>query len=662
MLPPSMSRWSRSKEAVLRACFDFRSLSTCQGFGQAGRRNCGRLLVNDCNPSYQHCSVNMCNEGACSLNSLRSKSSCTLVDCSKYHNPVAAGESQTCKDAVLTAFQGGRVKGKMLCGFSYSALYRESHRDISAITGILRRLTSPWYCAHSLSTASALTGKDSTDSFKTSFAAIELALNSVVKVFTVASSPNYFLPWQNKPQREVTGSGFVIRGQRIITNAHIVADQTFVKVRKHGCPEKFKAKVEAVGHECDLALLSVGDDEFWDGICHLELGDIPHLQESVAVVGYPQGGDNISVTGGVVSRVEPTQYVHGGAHLMAIQIDAAINPGNSGGPALMGDRVVGVAFQNLANAENIGYIIPVPIISHFLADVEEKGMYIGFCSLGLTCQATENSHLRDHLKMPLGLTGVLVVKLHPLTDTCQWIKKHDVLLAFDGITIANDGTVHFRNRERILFDHLVSMKKSGETGLLRILRDGQQLEFLVKLGPIRRLVPIHQFDNLPSYFIFVGLVFTPLTFPYLHEYGEDWYNTSPRQLCEKAFHTIPTRFGEQIVILSQILVDDVNAGYERFADQQVTKVNGVEILNLQHLKQLVEGCKEKRICFDLDDKRMIVFDFETARDASLRILNRHRIPSAMSKDLMEEMDPEDLLQDWEKADNVLEQRNASAGG
>lgn len=66
------------------------------------------------------------------------------------------------------------------------------------------------------------------------------------------------------------------------------------------------------------------------------------------------GGDNISVTKGVVSRVEPTQYVHGATQLMAIQIDAAINPGNSGGPAIMGDKVAGVAFQNLAGAENIG--------------------------------------------------------------------------------------------------------------------------------------------------------------------------------------------------------------------------------------------------------------------------------------------------------------------
>lgn len=148
--------------------------------------------------------------------------------------------------------------------------------------------------------------------------------------------------------------GFVIPGKKILTNAHVVADNTFVLVRKHGSSTKYRAQVEAVGHECDLAILVVESDEFWDGMTFLELGDIPFLQQAVAVVGYPQGGDNISVTKGVVSRVEPTQYVHGATQLMAIQIDAAINPGNSGGPAIMGNKVAGVAFQNLSGAENIG--------------------------------------------------------------------------------------------------------------------------------------------------------------------------------------------------------------------------------------------------------------------------------------------------------------------
>ncbi|KAF9592044.1 hypothetical protein IFM89_011794 [Coptis chinensis] len=142
----------------------------------------------------------------------------------------------------------------------------------------------------------------------------------------------------------------ILLGRKVLTNAHVVAEHTFVLVRKHGSPTKYRA----VGHECDLALLVVQSPEFWEGMTCLELGDIPFLQEVVAVVGYPQGRDSISITKGVVSRVEPTQYVHGATHLMAIQIDAAINPGNSGGPAIMSHKVAGVAFQNLSGAENIG--------------------------------------------------------------------------------------------------------------------------------------------------------------------------------------------------------------------------------------------------------------------------------------------------------------------
>ncbi|KAJ0771411.1 putative peptidase Do [Helianthus annuus] len=466
------------------------------------------------------------------------------------------------------------------------------------------------------------------------YSAIELALDSVVKIFTVSSSPNYFLPWQNKSQRESMGSGFVISGKRIVTNAHVVADHTFVLVRKHGSPTKYRAEVKAVGHECDLAILTIESDEFWEGMKFLELGDIPFMQEAVAVVGYPQGGDNISVTKGVVSRVEPTQYVHGATQLLAIQIDAAINPGNSGGPAIMGDKVAGVAFQNLSGAENIGYIIPVPVIKHFVDGVEASGNYSGFCSLGLSCQPTENVQLREYFGMRPELTGVLVSRINPLSDAYNVLKKDDIVLAFDGVPIANDGTVPFRNRERITFDHLVSMKKPNETALVRILRDGEELELTVTLRPLKPLVPIQQFDKAPSYYVFAGLVFVPLSQPYLHEYGEDWYNTSPRRLCERALRELPQKPGQELVILSQVLMDDINVGYERLAELQVKKVNGIEINNLKHMCQLVEDCKEDNVRFDLDDERVIVLNYSRAKTATSHILKRHRIPSAMSNDIL----------------------------
>lgn len=135
-------------------------------------------------------------------------------------------------------------------------------------------------------------------------------LDSVVKVFTVASSPSYTLPWMSYPA-ESTGSGCVIPGKKILTNAHVVSDQTVVMVRKQSSPEKFKARVVAVSHECDLALLVVEDESFFDDLIPLEIApDLPPLQEPVFVLGYPEGGDTVSFTQGVISRIEVISYVH----------------------------------------------------------------------------------------------------------------------------------------------------------------------------------------------------------------------------------------------------------------------------------------------------------------------------------------------------------------
>uniref|UniRef100_A0A2P2K3M4 Protease Do-like 10 n=1 Tax=Rhizophora mucronata TaxID=61149 RepID=A0A2P2K3M4_RHIMU len=197
-----------------------------------------------------------------------------------------------------------------------------------------------------------------------------------------------------------------------------------------------------------------------------------------------------------------------------------------------------------------------------------------------------------------------------------------------------NSAVPFRNRERITFDHLVSMKKPNETALIRVLRDGKEHEVNVILRPLQPLVPVHQFDKLPSYYIFAGLVFIPLTQPYLHEYGEDWYNSSPRRLCERALRELPKMAGEQLVILSQVLLDDINAGYERLADLQVKRVNGVDVENLSHLCQLVMECRAESLRIDLDDNRVIVLNYNLAKHATSKILRRHRIPSAMSADLI----------------------------
>ncbi|KAM0958105.1 hypothetical protein EV1_023198 [Malus domestica] len=201
-------------------------------------------------------------------------------------------------------------------------------------------------------------------------------MDAVVKVFCIHTPPNFSLPWQRNKQYHSSSSGVVIGSKRILTNAHSVDHQIEVKVMKWGSDTKYLATVLAIGNDCDIAMLTVSDDKFWEGTPPVKFGGLPARQDAVTVVGYPIGGDTISVTRGVVSRMEILAYVHGSAELLGMQTDAAINPGNSGGPAFNDKgECVGIAFQSLGNAENIGYVIPVPVVTHFILDYEKNGVY-----------------------------------------------------------------------------------------------------------------------------------------------------------------------------------------------------------------------------------------------------------------------------------------------
>ncbi|GFH22171.1 PDZ_3 domain-containing protein [Haematococcus lacustris] len=272
-------------------------------------------------------------------------------------------------------------------------------------------------------------------------------------VFATTASPNYATPWQMHAQSKSTASGFVIAPisqRRILTNAHAVANQVQVQLRKHGNAKKFTAKVLSVGHECDIAMLTVEDEEFWTGVEALDIGGLPGMQESVSVVGYPTGGDNVCVTKGVVSRIDRQQYSHGRTSLLALQIDAAINSGNSGGPVIKGDKVIGIAFQCLTQGENIGYVIPVPVIHHFLEDLaRHNGRYTGFCELGASWQTLESADHKLALHMPPSLTGVFITSLEPTYYAAQVLRPGDVITHFNGHTIADDGTFLFEHAQHV---------------------------------------------------------------------------------------------------------------------------------------------------------------------------------------------------------------------
>eukprot|EP00698_Gefionella_okellyi_P024151 TRINITY_DN8444_c0_g2_i1.p1 TRINITY_DN8444_c0_g2~~TRINITY_DN8444_c0_g2_i1.p1 ORF type:complete len:484 (-),score=93.08 TRINITY_DN8444_c0_g2_i1:536-1987(-) len=351
-----------------------------------------------------------------------------------------------------------------------------------------------------------------------------LPLQSVVKILVVATAPNYFMPWQMLQQQEFGGTGFVLSGRRIITNAHVVQNHSIVRIKKYNSADLFPAKVTCMANICDLALLTVDDDSFWEGIPELKLADLPQLYEDIMVIGYPIGGDNICVTRGIVSRIDTLPYstrnIDNVPELLVVQIDAAINHGNSGGPACNqhGD-VVGVAFCGMVKASNIGYVIPLPVIATFLQQVAEAGVFTGICELGLAYQEMMNHSIRERFQMRASHSGVLVSEIAPLAAVKDFIQKNDVILSVDGVDIANDGTVVFgEGGLRLRFGVLITSKSRGEIVNFKLLRDGQEVSVDVKMGPVPRLLPtFHGFDAQPSYIVVGGLVFVSLNIPLINQ-------------------------------------------------------------------------------------------------------------------------------------------------
>ncbi len=460
--------------------------------------------------------------------------------------------------------------------------------------------------------------------------------DAIVKIFTVANTPDYWNPWSMRGTGSGTGSGAIIKGRKILTNAHVVGNQTFIQVRRFGDARRYPAQVLAVAHEVDLALLSVEDDAFWADVEGLKLGELPFAQDEVLVYGFPMGGDTLSVTKGVISRIEHQNYAHSSYSFLAGQIDAAINPGNSGGPVMKEGKIVGVVMQGIRQADNIGYMVPVTIVRQFLEDLED-GEYNGFPSLGVVLQSMENRDLKRSAGMTPEMTGMRIVRMMPGSPAESALRTNDVILAIEGAAVADDGTVEFRPRERTSLSYFIQRKRIGESIALEVWRDGARLPIEVALTrAVTRdaLVPNEQYDVMPTYYIFGGIVFSPLTRNLLQAWGPNWFNNAPSHLTSILSANFPEVEDERVIVALKVLAADVNQGYDQVNNWIVHTVDGARIRTMRDLIAAVENPQGGEfVTFANLSGHTLVLDRAKAREANARILQTYRIPADRSPDL-----------------------------
>lgn len=456
--------------------------------------------------------------------------------------------------------------------------------------------------------------------------------DSVVKILVTERAPDVQRPWQKSPPRDASGTGLVLDGKRIITNAHVVRYSTQVRVQPYQSSDKLNAKVKAIAVGIDLAILELEDPSYFDTHPPAPLAEtLPKIGSKVATYGFPMGGEALSVTEGAISRIEYAPYGEGVGGLR-IQIDAAINPGNSGGPAAVDGKVVGLCFSGIRGADNIGYVLPLEEMRIFLDDLKD-GTYDGKPQFRGDLQTLENEALRAKLGVDKSVTGLMVTRPPP-GDAGKLLKTWDVLTKVGDHAIDNDGMVSGEDGVRLSWHYYVpQLTKDGKIALtVRRGKETLPLEVPVSAKSDQLMQPLE--NRYPSYFIYGPLVFSPV-------YGD--YAAAIAQNVLGRSSPIATRLADErkfpdeelVMVTTTAFPHRIAKGYDVNPFSVIGKVNGTEIKNLAHLVTVLRDLKDEYVVFEWADERneTMVFKREEIVKATDEILDDNGVRAQYSPDL-----------------------------
>ena len=465
---------------------------------------------------------------------------------------------------------------------------------------------------------------------------VQLAEDSVVKIFTTIRGPDTTKPWQKQQPQDATATGVVISGKRILTNAHVVNYATQIEIQANQSGSKIPATVVAISNEMDLTIIKPDDASFFDSHKPLECArNLPDLKDPVMVYGYPTGGSNLSITKGIISRIEFAGFNFFQSGLR-IQIDAAINPGNSGGPAIVDNKMIGLAFSSLVGpgVQNIGYIIPCEEVSLFLDDIAD-GEYTGKPTMYDDLQTFENPALRAYLGIAANIEGIVV---HEPYGSGSALKQWDVITRIGDTKIDNQGMVRIGANLRIRFQYLIQkIAKNGKVALT-VVRHGKEIAVNEPVPTKRTMLIRDLLGRYPSYFVYGPLVFSDATLQYAASAGTRlgvslyFGNPLPGRLGDE-----PAFEGEQlVVIVSPFLTHKVARDYSDPSTLVVKSVNGVTVKNLLHLVQLLRDNQDDYVVFDFYQRNAeaLVFKRSEIAAATEEILTDNGIRAQGSTDTL----------------------------
>lgn len=465
--------------------------------------------------------------------------------------------------------------------------------------------------------------------------------NSVVKIIVTKRSPDLSKPWTKQSPREVYGSGVILNDGKILTNSHVIAYADQIYVQPYQSTEKISCRVLFQAPGVDLALLKPEDESLLKAYPGLAMADyLPDIKSTVNVYGYPIGGKELSVTEGIVSRIEYGRVFYDSSALM-IQIDAALNAGNSGGAAVSDGKMIGVVCSKLVSAENIGYIIPAEEVNIFLADCAD-GTYDGqYVLWGVNLQTVENDALRKRLGIERETTGIMINSITN-TDTDFPLKPYDLITHIGSSEIDNEGNVRINEKLRLSSSYLIPRAARDGKVEMTVVRDGKARKIAVPVSiESQDLIRFKGF-TYPSYFIYGPIVFTEV--PYIETrqiYAQEkallFFAATGSPIITRMNDTVSFEGEELVGVFSPMFSHRITKGYNTKATATgiVSHVNDVPVKNLVHLVEMLRDNKGEFVEFRFANSQSerVIFDRQEMEAATEEILSENGIRDLCSDDL-----------------------------
>lgn len=417
----------------------------------------------------------------------------------------------------------------------------------------------------------------------------------VVRVNVTSQSYDFFRPWSKKSPVTKKGLGILIRPDRIIVTAQLVADATYLEFERAGTGEKTAAVVDVVDYEANLALLKPVQPNFLEGLLPIELA-LAKVGDTATVWQLEPTGTLLK-TSALLTTAEITSYPTEDISLLVYRMTSSLQyrDGSFVLPAIRDGKLIGLLMRYDPRSQNLD-VIPAPVISHFLK-AAEGASYSGFPRAGIQFSPMRDPQLRRHTGLDDAASGrgVYITEVSEEGSGAKaGLQAGDVLLDIGGIPVDQDGNYEDPDFGKVSIAHLVTTKhQAGDVLRLGLVRDKQRITRDVELlyrPPNLENVPPYVIDTPPDYYILGGLVLQELTGQYLREWGNEWQNQAPQRLVYNARY-FDELFGKdrgRLVLLSQVLPSSDTIGYEQLRYLLVTKINNQPIRKLADVAEAVK--------------------------------------------------------------------------